>query len=362
MPFEKVFTPKDGFMKLTKLKPLLHDITEICIGHHGEFIGFRQVGTELGLDNALYVGFRVEGSYLYGIPLLENIRQAYNWWIDCNEGARRYDLKIAGAHILVEYPIGVSRDEGGLDVDNSILAARVLHSLEAAGGVAVPRDVAAYVQQLGTDNPGWKVTMMDQGSNQQEAFVNRLDYLDKLLCRGLLFPERAVLEGHHGTKADAKAHYDVAMTVADLTHRYVTTEINKQAVNQVLALNFGEQARDQVTLEAAPIVDDHREFLEKIYEAFLADPNGFAETSGMTDIDALLDTLGVPKAKETDKLGDEQNVPQSLPGMQTNQPAAAPVRRMYGGLNKGNPATIPPRQLNDATGLNVAMQPKNQTL
>ncbi len=95
--FEKVIEPKDGYLKITRFKPLLHDITEICIGHHGGFIGVRQLGKDLGLNNSIHVGFRVEGSYLYGIPLLENARQAYNWWIDCNEGARRYDRKIAGA-------------------------------------------------------------------------------------------------------------------------------------------------------------------------------------------------------------------------------------------------------------------------
>ena len=338
MPFEKVFAPRDGYMDLVKLKPLLHDITEICIGHQGQFIGFRQIGTELGLDNAMYVGFRVEGSYLYGVPLLENVRQIYNWWIDCNEGARRYDLKIAGAHIVVQYPVGVSKDEHGLETDNSVLAARVLHSLEAAGGVAIPRDVAQWMQQLGTDNPGWKIDIMDHGTNQQESFINRLDYLDKLLCRGILFPERAVLEGTHGTKAEARQHFDVAMTIADLTHKKVTDEINQQVVDQVLVLNFGPSAKGMVHLEASPIVNTRREFLEDVYKAFLADPNGFAETSGMTDMDAMLDTLGIPKAKETDKAGDMLNVPEQaapsppIKGMDTNAPVAASTRRLYRNL------------------------------
>ena len=86
--FEKVFDQADGYDKLVKLKPLLQDITEICIGHRGEFLGFRQWGTELGLANALHVGFRIEGSYLYGIPLLENIRETHRDWVECNEGAK----------------------------------------------------------------------------------------------------------------------------------------------------------------------------------------------------------------------------------------------------------------------------------
>jgi hypothetical protein len=343
-PFEKVFEPKDGYIKLTRLKPLLHDITEICIGHQGSFIGFRQVGQELGVANAMHVGFRVEGSYLYGIPLLENVRQIYNDWWTCNRGAQRYDQKIAGAHVVVEYPVGVGTDQSGTEIDNSILADRVLKALESAGGVCVPRDVAAYMQQMGTDNPGWKIWIMDQGTNQQEMFVNRLEYLDKLLCRGLLLPERSVLEGHHGTKAEAKSHMDAAMTVADLTHRYVTKELNEQAVDQTLELNFGAQARGAVELEASPIVDDRRELLEKVLETFLADPNGFAEASGLMDLDSLLDTLGVPKGKETDKPSEGPDAAQALPGMDPNDPRAATVRRLYRGAN-GQPVNVPAGQV-----------------
>ena len=120
--FEKVIEPKDGYLKIVRFKPLLHDITEICIGHKGGFIGVRQLGKDLGIANSVHVGFRVEGSYLYGIPLLENVSQAYNWWIDCNEGAGRYDRKIAGAHIVVEYPVGSSTDRNGKEVENADLA------------------------------------------------------------------------------------------------------------------------------------------------------------------------------------------------------------------------------------------------
>ena len=165
--FEKVIEPKDGYLKIVRFKPLLHDITEICIGHNGGFIGVRQLGKDLGLANSVHVGFRVEGSYLYGIPLLENARQAYNWWIDCNEGARRYDRKIAGAHIVVEYPVVPSTDRNGKEVENADLARTVLDSLEAAGGVAVPRDMAAFMQQFNLESPG--LENLDSRRRQQPA-------------------------------------------------------------------------------------------------------------------------------------------------------------------------------------------------
>ena len=270
--FEKVIEPKDGYLKIVRFKPLLHDITEICIGHKGGFIGVRQLGRDLGLANSIHVGFRVEGSYLYGIPLLENARNTYNMWGECNEGARRYDRKIAGAHIVVEYPPGSSTDRNGKEVENSVLARQVLDSLEAAGGVAVPRDMAAFMQQLNLESPGWKIWILDAGSNQQTTFVARLEYLDKLLCRSLHIPERAILEGRHGTLAEAEAHSDVVFTIQDIEHRRVTAELNRQAVNQMLVLNFGQQAKDKVRLKASPIVDEKKEFFKEIYMQISGQP------------------------------------------------------------------------------------------
>ena len=182
--WEKIIEPNDGYLKITRLKQLLHDITEICIGHKGGFIGVRQLGQDLGLANSIHVGFRVEGSYLYGIPLLENVRQIYNWWTDCNEGARRYDRKIAGCHIVVEYPEGTCTNRQGKEVECAVMAAEILDTLESAGGVSVPRDMAAYMQVLNTENPGWKIWILDAGGNQQTNFASRLEYLDKQFCRG----------------------------------------------------------------------------------------------------------------------------------------------------------------------------------
>jgi hypothetical protein len=335
--FEQVYESRGGYLKPVELKPLLHDITEICIGSTGHFVGFRQVGTELGTANSLLVSFRAEGSYLYGVPLLENIRLRYNEWLRCNDGAARYDAKIAGSHVIVEYPVGVSRDDKGLDVDNSVLAQRVLNQLESAGGVAIPRDVAAYMEVLNTDNPGWKIWIADQGTAQQGSFVERLNYLDKLLCRGLLQPERSVLEGVHGTKAEAETHQDAGMVLADLTHRKVTRAFQEQVVDPAVELNFGPQARGKVRLESAPLVDSKLGLFAEVYKAFLANPQGFVEESGNIDLDALKDTLGIPKSKELDASpgnpGKSEDLswpqPAGLPGMDASSPLAASTRRIY---------------------------------
>ena len=185
--YEKVFAHgRDGLIHLSKLKPLLHDITEIIILPDGGFGGFKQPAAWLGVENALLIPFRVEGSLWYGSPLLENIRETYYQWCDANDAAARYDRKVAGGRLVVHFPLGQSPDKNGVLRDHSDLAQEILNTLQSSGAVAVPRDVAAFLQGLNAQNPGWLIEVLDKGAGLQPTFVDRLGYLDKLLVRGLL--------------------------------------------------------------------------------------------------------------------------------------------------------------------------------
>jgi hypothetical protein len=355
--YEKIIEPKDGYLKLVNNKQLLQDITEICIGHTGEFIGIRQVGQDLGLNNSMHLGFRVEGSYLYGVPLLENVRQVYNWWSDCNEGARRYDRKIAGCHIIVEYPPGSSTDIHGNEIENAQLAASVLAALESAGGVAIPRDMAAFMQALNLESPGWKIWILDAGGAQQITFVHRLDYLDKQMARGVLIPERAILEGSHGTLAEAEAHGDVIFSMQDVKHRRVTNQLNRQAVNQMLYLNFGEKAVNKVRLKAAPIADKQKAFFAQLYSQLLQSPAGMQELQGL-DIAQIRDQLGLPTREETDPDNlDPQGQPnlQAVPGLSQGQPGGQGKQMMAIGPD-GKPVVVNGQEPNLAQALSNAIE------
>ena len=266
-------------------------------------------GVRLDAANVLHVAFRVEGSYLYGVPLLENVRKVCLAWQEADEGARRYDRKIAGATVVVQYPKGSSYDEHGVLTPNPELAKRLAHKLESSGAVAIPRDVAQLLETAGLDSPGWKVELLAAGGSLQVGFTGRLEYLDKLKVRGILAPERTVLEGQHGTLAEAEAHADVALTQADLTHQYVVDQLNLQVVDRLLVLNYGEDTRGAVQVVPAPIVDAKRSFYRDLYKTLLANPNFQAHELSALDLDALKDTLGLPKAKKVDTLGKQPSVP-----------------------------------------------------
>lgn len=316
-PWEKVFdieqTAFGQRVVLRKIKPLLVDITEIIVEQqHGNFSGFRQRAQfgaggylELELPYSLLINFRVEGAHHYGTPLLENVRFTYAAWEDANAGAERYDKKVAGDHWVVYYPIG-STPVNGVETDNAQIARDVIATLEASGVVVLPRKVASFVKDLAVETgQAWDV-QLKSASGQQGNFVSRLDYCDKMFVRGLLTPERTVLEGTFGTKAEAGVHAGLAITQRELEHRHVTRLVNWHLVDQLLALNWGEQARGKVRLVAAPLVDAKLAFYQAVFQAMLSNPLAAGQALERLDAEGLMEAIGLPMLRST---ADESMTP-----------------------------------------------------
>jgi len=329
-PFEKVFAvDESGRIGIRRFKPLLQDITEILTTETGAFAGFRQNKQDVPLANCLLIPFRVEGTDWEGQSLMETVRKIWEKWEAANAGADRYDKKLAGSHFVVGWPDGESFDQNGQLQANYLIAERMLQALESSGSIAFPTQFNAALEGLNQQKPGWDIRILEDSSSRQPGFVERLRYLDSLKVRAMLLPERAVTEGQHGTLAESGAQIDFALTHCDLMHRHITRLINWHAVDQLLALNWGEAARGKVRLVAAPIVDAKLLFLREVYRLVLANPSGFLGELGMIDTDALKDALGVPKAQEVAQPDVEPPVAADVSG-----PLAATVRRMMRTLKR----------------------------
>ncbi len=287
-----------GRQYIARFKPLLPDITEILIDDHGSLAGLRQKEVELTGTSAMLVSFGGEGSNLDGEPLLENVREVWNDWRKANEVAARYDRKIAGAYLLLHYPsFGQGIDQNGAKLDNVYLAQRILDKLEAASGVAIG-DVPSELAPGQDPNPtAWRLEVQGSAGGQQQGFVDRLRYLDSLKVRGMLLPERAILEGQHGTLAESQSQGDLALLQAELVHHHLTREINRQAVDPVLEANWGPAYRGKVRLEAAPLSDANQGFLRQLVTQVLADPKDFADLFHRADWPAIFDAVGLPQTK-----------------------------------------------------------------
>lgn len=328
--FEKIFSVVKGRIHV-RFKPLLHDITGLLVVKDtGAFAGYEQTRdqTTLPLAHSLHIGFRVEGTEWHGSSLLENVRSTYNDWIAASEGAGRYDAKIAGSHWVVRYPVGQSKIDGVM-TPNAEIAKTMLKALESSGSAIVSRPPMDAIQALARsgmdpDVLGWGIELISDSSARQHSFTNRLEYLDKQMVRGLMVPERAILEGQFGTKAEAGVHADLALTHMELLHEHITRHLNWYAVDQVLDLNFGPDARGTVRLAPSPLVDAKREFMQQLFLKFAENPASTAAEWAAIDTDAMKDTLGVPVVAPTDK-----DIALPVPGTETEGAIAASVRDIY---------------------------------
>ena len=284
---------------LVKVKPLLWDITKILIDEKtGAFIGFKQGEIVIPIENSLLCSFRAEGTQWYGRPLLENCRETYNQFRDANTSASRYDRKMSGSSFVIYYPYGTTSVEGE-KIDNFEIAKKLLVALENANGICIPSAVSTFVDMMNEQNPNsmepqWKVDTIDGGMPKQYSFTNRLEYLDKLKVRGLIFPERALTEGKFGTKADAGEHGDLATLYMDIKHYYITKQFNNGPVRWLMELNFGSETVGTIRVRNSPLVNSEKSFMQTLYQAIVSSAQG-AEEFGTIDTDAMKDELGIPK-------------------------------------------------------------------
>lgn len=313
--FEKVFhVDDDGSVCLKKLKPLLHDITDILIdpktgAYKGLVQFYRGSGTtiitgeevRLNLEESWLINIDVEGTNWYGRSVMLNAESVHDKWNKIEEAADRYDNKVAGSTWVVYYPPGKSEVNGVL-TDNYTIANQILRSLEATGTMAVPTSVDEMVDSMNKDSPqAWKIELVSDMSNARAHFIERQSYLDKLKVRAFGFPERAILEGEFGTKAEAVAHGDFAIANMQLLLDYIVQQLNWHVVNQMLRLNWGVEYENTVYIEAAPIADITLGYLRDIYQAILTKNDDFE-----VDVDAVRDKLGVPTLPKEDEPDQEE--------------------------------------------------------
>jgi len=307
-PYEVIAEQRDDGVSVPRVKPLLQDLTHILVNAaDGTYFGLRQtptVGTRIGwvylLDQQSFVISQdVEGTNWYGEPTLRSLEKTYDESEVVNKSSRKYDAKIAGTHWVIYYPLGTS-DYGGETLDNGAIAQKLLQQAEAVGGIAVPRSVINMLDsmnaaQANNEASQWKIELLSDSGKGQQPFTDRQKYLDILKVRAFGFPERSILEGQFGTKADAEAHADIAVSNLEVRHALVCLQYSLKVVNLVLTWNYGPQAKGKVWIKASPLADDKKSFFRQLYLAMIANPQGFMTEMSAVDMAQLRDKLGLPE-------------------------------------------------------------------
>jgi len=313
-PFEKVyaFNRETGKQYLTKLKPLLAE--------HSHVMLHRKTGAFLGAVNGVIRGawdavssntvalppekvfwytHNREADYWYGESCMERAREAYNRSLAVASKAANYHTNIVGAVPVVEYPEGAkSKDRTGREIANFKMAGRVLQSLQKAVGIAMPGIQAAWMRGLaekGLDPSkfsAWRIQMFENKTRHGPEFEQALKGLDVAKIRAWLLPERAVIEGQYGTKAEAEIQTQTAMVSIDAILQDIFDAINKWIINPLLLVNFGEKAVNQAKLIAEQQDPRKAELLREIVKGIFGAPVNaelFTDVMNIPDIFALLD-------------------------------------------------------------------------
>jgi hypothetical protein len=308
-PFEIVLSSVDGQVTLSKVKPLLQDITAILVDDRGNFVGFIQNSTTvLPFDLSLLIPWRVEGSNWYGYPLLENARDVFTQWGGANATAQVYDSKVAGTRLVIYYPPGQSKDSAGTLRENSDIAQEIMGVLELSGSVTVPTTAARWVDELEKQSTGWRIEVLDdKGPNPSQA-IERLKYLDMNKCRALGMPERVILEGSIEVKADSIVPAQFALRNMEIMHAYVCKHIQK-IIDLLLTLNYGAEWIGKVYVVPGAIVEEGKELLGEVAMSLIEkDPS-------IVDANALLDKALIPKASEKVKQVTQVEEPNASPSV-----------------------------------------------
>ena len=326
--FEQVFVIENGHIKIDYFKALLDELTTIQSTTLGLFDGFSQPDdVRIPKMYSLLIALDPEGDDLYGQSYMGNAELAYDASVLTDEHARIYDKKIAGAHWIIYFPDGVCT-YNGQETATEVVAQALIDTLENSGSFAIPSIIKEQLAGL-TEATGkvWEVQLIE-ASGSGANFDERLTRADKLKVRAFGFPERAILEGLHGTKAEAGAHGDFALLGIELLHTSIINQLNKQVVNQLIELNFGLEAVGKVYLTAQPLSDASVAMLQQLYQNILSQPDGFMHELGKLDIDAIRDRLNIPYVEDgTDfELADEALADSKLPVADPGAtPTGAPV-------------------------------------
>ena len=302
--FENVyeFNREKQVCELKKQKQLLHEITWLRANPYtGDFAGIMQdniiTGRRVYLDqNKIQLfNFDQRGSNWYGNSILDNAVLPSRRWYEIEEMAVGYMRKIGGAHWVIKYPVGTTNCNG-VNKDNAEIAQELLKNLEANGAIAIPQDLELYrfTQESGQAQQ-WVVENMTDSGATSASYADTLRYYDTLKVRGMMLPERMILEGEFGTKAEAVAHSEAAVAGMEMRYRGIVRDMDAQTKRQLLALNFGEKYRDCVRLTPAEITRDDKQFMKEIYNSLLGNSDvGHVVASGV-DIEQLQQLLAIPK-------------------------------------------------------------------
>lgn len=312
-PFEIIWDQVNGSIVPRKFKSLLPEKTIILADKGtGAYRGLKQ---DRGPNNEpvelmpaetlLFVNDPKASDDYLGRSLLENIRCSAWWpWEQSLHREGQQTTKISGSQIVVRYPPGQSKDANGGDRDNFELAQQIISHLAAGKGIAAPMVFQKWAEGAiarGVDPSkllAWTIDFLEPGTGYVPELLDGMRHKEAMILRGIMVPERSVSEGKFGTKAESESQAEFVFVYAQGVLDEIVQCVNWYVVDRILAFNYGTEARGKVWIGAEPIIDAKVGLIRDIVKTVLTNPANADLLQALTDFDAQLDMVGVPKNED----------------------------------------------------------------
>jgi hypothetical protein len=302
--FEKVWAPAGDKMVISRIKPLSPDGTTVLVDRGGNFRGLRnqppgQPSVDLPGNKAFVYAYDGEYGNYYGRSRHENIRATWSMTMQTADRLAQYQKKVAGVIAQLHYPEGTSRDAGGVERSNDVVAQQILEAVSMGRSVRFPNlfasidDPATAADLAGKSQ--WVLSQFELGgTDYSPGLLNALAYYDKLLFRGWLRPERVGLDTQHGSRADAQQHSESGVIDSELVDADFAAAFNTGVIDDLLEVNFGVAARGAVTVDPSPISDTKTQAAQAVVTALLRNRVTAESVARRVDVGALLQDLDIP--------------------------------------------------------------------
>ena len=321
--FESVFKPAaaGGGTDLASLKMLLPELTSVVLDEAGGFDGLMNGpgaapwaptdasrATYLPAEYCAWHAHEREGDNWYGESVLERCRAPYDEWREYSEKRRRYLTMISAPIPWVKYPAETeAKMVGGASLPAYQVAMMLIDSLATCKGIGLPKWDKSYLMDMARASgkaPGsgeqtaWEVGILDPGPDRSGAHTEGLRHCEIQMVRAWLLPERAVLEGQHGTKAESGTQASLGLAGAELVSQDMGVTLSVGPLDSWLVFNYGEQARGLLRVKPEQTDPKKAELLSSICKALLGAPVNFADVARLMDFRAVFELLGIPATPE----------------------------------------------------------------
>lgn len=203
----------------------------------GRLRGFRQDYTDDRLclvdeRKALIFTHNLESGNFYGTSALE---PAFPYWYDANLNRQfhmRWLERKGTGFFKGFYPEGETETDSGVQ-DNQEIMLDLLDSIMEGNAIALPSDRNEETGEL-----DWNIEFMST-EEMTDPFIERANYIDEMILKALVIPEKALTQGEVGARASIESFQDMFIQrKQDILDDTVDT-IDKYFLPHFIELNFG---------------------------------------------------------------------------------------------------------------------------